>query len=207
MQNVKIKQLGIKSWTKGGINILVNSDILVVACALTSLIIISSIIIQTVFSPDPILVSAYQDNPVILWNKLTTEIILQHSMSPPRIVLAYALVHISIYDVLLTSKNLEINASPGLERVVIASAASEVLSYLFQDKINKIKKFALSQGILERNHHIDKLNLSSGIQLGQTVGKRVVMYAKNDGSDSVFNDTMPTGDCKWKGTNPLEPTA
>jgi hypothetical protein len=61
MQNVKIKQLGIKSWTKGGVNILVNSDILVVACALTSLIIISSIIIQTVFSPGPILVSTYQD--------------------------------------------------------------------------------------------------------------------------------------------------
>lgn len=61
MQNVKIKQLGIKSWTKGGINILVNSDILVVAHTLTSLIIISSIIIQTVFSPGPILVSAYQD--------------------------------------------------------------------------------------------------------------------------------------------------
>jgi hypothetical protein len=207
MQNVKIKQPGIRSWIKGGISISVNSDISVVAYALTSLIIISSIIIQTVFSPGPILVSAYQGNPVISWNKLTTEIILQHSMPPPRIARAYALVHISIYDVLLTSKNLEINTSPGLERAIITSAASEVLSYLFQDKINKIKKFALSQGILERNHDVDKLNLSSAIQLGQTVGKQVVMYAKKDGSNSVFNGTVPTGDCKWKGTNPLEPMA
>jgi hypothetical protein len=65
MQNVKIKQPGIRSWIKGGISISVNSDISVVAYALTSLIIISSIIIQTVFSPGPILVSAYQGNPVI----------------------------------------------------------------------------------------------------------------------------------------------
>lgn len=188
-------------------SILVNSDILVVAYVLTSLIIISSIIIQTVFSPSPILVSAYQDNPVIAWNKFTTEIILQHSIPPPRIARAYALVHISIYDALLTAKNLEINASPGLERAMITSAASEVLSYLFQDKISKIKKFAVSQGILERNYDIDKLNFSSSIQLGQTVGKQVVMYAKNDGSNSVFNGTIPAGDCKWEGTNPLEPTA
>jgi hypothetical protein len=48
-----------------------------------------------VFPLSPIPVSAYHDNPVISWNKLTTEIILQHSMPPPRIARAYALVHIS----------------------------------------------------------------------------------------------------------------
>ncbi|HEU4436096.1 MAG TPA: vanadium-dependent haloperoxidase, partial [candidate division Zixibacteria bacterium] len=41
--------------------------------------------------------------------------------------------------------------------------------------------------------------------LGKRVGELAVDYGRTDGSDAVFTGQIPTGDCKWTGTNPVLP--
>ena len=163
-------------------------------------------------SYDHISAYAIQDNPVLVWNKFTTNASLDHKLSPPALAHAYALVHISIYDALLSSKNIDAYNFTNKENEIIAGAASEVLTYLYPDMRDKINKFTLIQ-VLQSENAIDDIPVSTisepskALQHGQSVGKQVVLYAKNDGSDFIFNGTIPQGECKWNGTNPLEPSA
>ena len=73
---------------------------------LTSLIIFALfILIDLMFQFNLTFATAKSDNPVISWNKFTTNLTLEQDLSPPKLARAYALVHISIYDSLLSSKN------------------------------------------------------------------------------------------------------
>jgi len=42
----------------------------------------------------------------------------------------------------------------------------------------------------------------AGLELGRKVAEQVIAKAKADGSDAVWTGTVPTGACKWIGTNP-----
>ena len=42
----------------------------------------------------------------------------------------------------------------------------------------------------------------AGLELGRKVAEQVIAKAKADGSDAVWTGTVPTGPCKWIGTNP-----
>jgi membrane-associated phospholipid phosphatase len=42
----------------------------------------------------------------------------------------------------------------------------------------------------------------AGLELGRKVAEQVIAKAKADGSDAVWAGTVPTGNCKWIGTNP-----
>lgn len=147
-------------------------------------------------------------NSVILWNKFTTDVSLEEKLSPPRLARTYALVHISIYDALLASENFKGLSSNNAKQDLISGAASEVLLYLFPNKKNKINDFILSH-ISDRDININNINrtFSDDFIIGQNVGKQIILYAKNDRSDTVFNNTIPIGECKWNGTEPIEPMA
>ena len=47
----------------------------------------------------------------------------------------------------------------------------------------------------------------AGLALGRNVAEQVIAKAKADGSDAVWTGTVPTGPCKWIGTNPGNVTA
>ena len=81
--------------------------------------------------------------------------------------------------------------------------------YLFPDKIDKIKEFASIQvpQIENNNKNTTLSELFNDFTYGQNVGNQIILYAKNDGFNAVFNGTIPIGECKWKGTNPVEPMA
>lgn len=152
------------------------------------------------------------DNPVLKWNTFTTTASLDRNFSPPALARAYALVHISIYDALLSSKNVDLDNILSKENEIIDGAASEVLTYLYPDMKDKINNFTSIQIIPSENttrgpNIYNTSKSSKALQFGQSVGKQVVLYAKNDGPDSIFNGVIPKGECKWNGTNPLEPMA
>lgn len=112
---------------------------------------------------------------------------------------------------MLSSKNIKLDNFVARENEIAAGAASEVLTYLFPDMKDKINKFSSIQIMLNKNNSDDitasTFESSKAFQHGQYVGKQVIEYAKNDGSNAVFNGTIPKGECKWTGTNPLEPVA
>jgi hypothetical protein len=159
-------------------------------------------------------VNAYtvQDNPVLSWNTLTTNASLEHKVSPPALARTYALVHISIYDALLSSRNVDLENFTGYEKEIVDGAASEVLISLYPDMKDKINNFSSIQIKQSENTTggpdiYNTYESSKAFQYGQSVGKEVMLYAKNDGSDTVFNGTIPQGECLWNGTNPSEPMA
>lgn len=157
----------------------------------TLLIISVSILPTTSLS----IVPAFADgNSIVSWNNLTTDLSLESKFSPPRLARAYALTHIAIYDALLEARNQNVAITPENESALISGAASEVLTYLFPDKVAVISELA------------SKSN-AEWFAFGQNVGKQVVDYAKTDGSNAVFSGQIPVGDCLWTGSNPLEPTA
>jgi hypothetical protein len=41
-----------------------------------------------------------------------------------------------------------------------------------------------------------------GLELGRKVGQKVIDYARNDGTDTTFSGTVPTGPGYWTGTGP-----
>ena len=141
-------------------------------------------------------------NSITFWNKIVTEYGLENKLSPPRLARAYTLTHVAAHDALLEAKNFNQYRSTDSQEAIVSGAISEVLIYLFPEKSVAIKDIALQT--FEKNMNDKTL---TSFEFGQSVGKQVVSYAKNDGSDAVFSRTIPTGDCKWRGTNPLEPTA
>lgn len=178
-----------------------------------SLLSIIAILFTVDYDANTIYASTDQNNPVSKWNAFTTNASLEHKLSPPALARAYALVHISIYDALLSSKNVDLENFTGKEREIVGGAASEVLSYLYPDMKERIGSFFLTPTLQNQNNTGSYYNLSDTIkaseafQFGQSVGKQVISYAETDESDSIFNGTIPVGECKWTGTNPLEPMA
>src|SRR6266496_2929163 len=47
----------------------------------------------------------------------------------------------------------------------------------------------------------------AGKALGQSVAEQVIAQADTDGSSATWTGTVPTGPCKWIGTNPGNVTA
>lgn len=151
-------------------------------------------------------------DPASFWNQLTTELGLKAKLPPPLFARAYALVQVAIFDALLKAEEDDSNAllkvANGDDRklpanAVAAGAASEVLNYLFQADSARINE-ALTRQVPSTNGE-DSVQIRRGLSLGRRVGKKLVKHGKNDGSDAVFTGEIPTGDCKWTGSNPVLP--
>lgn len=145
--------------------------------------------------------SANTPNPVITWNQFTTTLGLQHNVPAPYLARDYALVHVAMYDALLQTIN-QNNGNPS-QAAIVAGATSEVLTHLFPDSAAEISTVEASQ--IASIQGYDDGQIISGSSIGHHVGKKVVAYAKTDGSDAVWDGIIPTGDCKWTGVNPIGP--
>jgi hypothetical protein len=136
------------------------------------------------------------NNPVIGWNKFIEQSIDADKLKstiptypPPLAARAFALVHIAIYDALVyaSSSNNEYNDLP--QNSIIAGAASQVLSSLFPDQIEKIELFKDLQ--LANIKSFDSNKIIEGEKIGKEIGKLISIYLKTDGSEKQFNGTIP----------------
>ena len=144
-----------------------------------------------------------QLDPTSFWNEQTTRLGLQAKLNPPRVARAYALLHVAIYDALLAGTR-QHSGEPS-ERALAAGAVGEVLAYLFPGSVSSIWKDVQAQAW--SGETTNRGVVVSGLRFGQMVGKMVVRYAENDGSNVVFTGLIPTGECIWTGVGPLEPMA
>ena len=137
--------------------------------------------------------------PVLFWNQLTTTLARGAGLPPPRFARAYALTHVAIFDALIAGEH---RARGGLTGPALAAgAASTVLTYVFPNAAADIA--AAAQAQLGGS---DRRSVLRSWRLGVRVGELVVLYGRNDRSDSPFTGTIPSGPGLWNGTNPVLPT-
>jgi membrane-associated phospholipid phosphatase len=146
-------------------------------------------------------------NAVVSWNQLLTAISLHKQIPAPYIARDYALMHVAIYDALLqpTNKSNNNNDDKAAEVAIVASAAAEVLGYLFPENFTSVA--ALEEHQIEHIHGHDILQIIDGRTIGHYVGKKVIEYAKTDNNttEAQRNETLAFGHGKWTGTNPIGP--
>jgi membrane-associated phospholipid phosphatase len=94
------------------------------------------------------------------------------------------------------------------EHAAAAQAAATVLAYLLPAEAQSFQTMAEQAGwsrVLAGLQYPS--DYAAGLALGRSVGEQVIAQAKTDGSDAVWTGSVPTGPCKWVGTNPGNVTA
>jgi PAP2 superfamily len=129
---------------------------------------------------------------VTRWVEVQLGEIASHRTNPPRAGRGLALVSVAM---------LEATRAPrGHQEAAVAGAAATVLEYLFPDRAAFFE--SLVEG--ERPRH--------ALERGRRIGARVVADALQDGSDAVWDGSVPIGPGLWVPTPPafalpLEPLA
>jgi len=108
------------------------------------------------------------------------------------------------------STSLPVPDSPSYpsEHAATAQAAAAVLAYFFPQDAQMYQNLAEEAGwsrVLAGVQYPSDYH--AGLALGQAVAAQVIAKAAADGSDAVWTGSVPTGPCKWIGTNPGNVTA
>jgi len=94
------------------------------------------------------------------------------------------------------------------EHAAAAQAAATVLAYFLPVEAQSFQSMAEQAGwsrVLAGLQYPS--DYYAGLDLGRRVAEQVIAKAKADGSDAVWTGSVPTGPCKWTGTNPGNVTA
>ena len=100
---------------------------------------------------------------------------------------------------------LDVPASPSYpsEHAATAQAAAAVLAYFLPAEADSWQALAEQAGwsrvLAGVNYPSDH---QAGMALGRKIAEQVIAKAKTDGTDVPWTGTVPTGACKWVGTNP-----
>jgi len=89
------------------------------------------------------------------------------------------------------------------EHAAAAQAAASVLAYFMPGEAQSFQTMAEQAGwsrVLAGLQYPS--DYYAGLELGRKVAEQVIAKAKLDGSDAIWAGTVPTGPCKWIGTNP-----
>lgn len=97
------------------------------------------------------------------------------------------------------------------ERAAVAGAASTILAYLYPDDQAALTSAAEQAGQSRLMAGVEfPSDVSTGLALGRSVASRVTDRANGDGSDAVWDGTMPNTPGHWTpdpGTQPVGPLA
>jgi membrane-associated phospholipid phosphatase len=126
------------------------------------------------------------------WIDVELAEVAAHSTNPPRASRGLALLSVAM---LKATK-----VPPGHQEAAVAGAASTVLSYLYPDRADAFAELA------------NRKRPKHALAAGRRIGERVVARARTDGSDAVWQGTVPVGPGLWVPTPPafapqLEPLA
>jgi len=94
------------------------------------------------------------------------------------------------------------------EHAASAQAAATVLAYFLPAEAASFQAMAEEAGWSRVQAGLQyPSDYEAGLDLGRRVAEEVIAKARADGSDAVWGGTVPTGPCKWIGTNPGNVTA
>jgi hypothetical protein len=116
------------------------------------------------------------------WIDVELAEIAAHRTNPPRASRGLALLSVAM---LKATK-----VPPGHQEAAVAGAASTVLTYVYPDRADAFAELA----VRKRPKH--------ALAAGRRIGERVVANARTDGSDAVWQGTVPAGPGLWVPTPP-----
>jgi membrane-associated phospholipid phosphatase len=94
------------------------------------------------------------------------------------------------------------------EHAAAAQAAATVLAYFLPAEAQSFQTMAEQAGWSRALAGLQyPSDYHAGLALGRVVAEKVIEKARADGSDAVWTGSVPTGPCKWIGTNPGNVTA
>jgi membrane-associated phospholipid phosphatase len=94
------------------------------------------------------------------------------------------------------------------EHAATAAAAATVMAYLVPSQAEWFRNLAEEAGKSRLYAGVEHpTDYFAGMELGRRVAEQVIAKARMDGSDAMWTGTVPSGPCKWTGTNPGNVTA
>jgi membrane-associated phospholipid phosphatase len=156
----------------------------------------------------------------VRWNEIARSLVIKYNTTPPIASRVYALLSVAQYDSLVTTWNnkyryntpapseldqtiiplVETSGDPCYpsEHAAVAAASAAILSYLYPNETAWLDQKATE-------HEESRLwagvsfpsDITQGDALGRAVAEQVIDRAKSDGSDAVWNGTIPTGPGYW----------
>ncbi|MBL8701592.1 MAG: vanadium-dependent haloperoxidase [Alphaproteobacteria bacterium] len=167
--------------------------------------------------------------PTYRWNELMLEQMTADFVVLPMAARHLALFHAALDDAVMATRHLDKRAdrreaagiddaldaarpsrepAPASGHAAAAIAAARVLGYLFPARADHFAALA-EESIRSRLRA--GAELPRAIEAGRAIGERVAVLAiahgKTDRSDSKWTGTVPEGPDRWKGVNPIAPTA
>jgi PAP2 superfamily len=116
------------------------------------------------------------------WVELQLTEIASHNTNPPRAARGLAITSVAMLDATRVRR--------AHRRAAVAGAASTVLAYLYPDRADFFRELAAQE------------RPRIAVQLGRSIGRRAVARARRDGSDAVFQGSIPEGPGLWVPTPP-----
>jgi membrane-associated phospholipid phosphatase len=168
--------------------------------------------------------------PSYRWMQIASQEIAKRNLAAPFATRALALVAVAMHDATVAAWDTKytykrprptqvdssitsrtaVPLSPSFpsEHAVTAAAASTVLGYLFPERSAEFTSLAeeAARSRLFAGTQFPS-DVTAGTQLGVSVGKAVVAYAKSDGSDAPFTGSYPPSAGVWGDANPATPLA
>jgi membrane-associated phospholipid phosphatase len=84
-----------------------------------------------------------------------------------------------------------------------AAAAAAVLSYLVPAEAEYFQNLAQEAGMSRLYAGVEHpTDYFAGMELGKRIAEQVIAKARMDGADTPATPSIPTGPCRWTGTNP-----
>ena len=168
--------------------------------------------------------------PAYRWMQLALQYVVNSNLAGPQQTRALALVAAAIYDATIAGWDskyaynrqhpssldpavapvVAVSQSPSYpsEHAVTAGAAAAVLSYLFPDQAPKLSDTAYQAAMSRVMAGVAfPSDVLSGLDLGESVGRAVVAYAQQDGSNQQFTGSYPPMPGVWSSPNPVTPLA
>jgi membrane-associated phospholipid phosphatase len=169
-------------------------------------------------------------SPMYRWNEITVNETLKNNIGGHGGARIMALLHVAMFDATVAAwdskavynrprpsefdKSIEPvipnpkSPSYPSEHAVAAGAASEMLAYLFPGRADFFREKAeeAGQAFLMAGVQYPS-DIEAGLELGRQVALQVIEWAKEDGSDAVWDGIIPTGPGLWTGENPAAPMA
>ncbi|MCC6369163.1 MAG: phosphatase PAP2 family protein [Bryobacterales bacterium] len=168
--------------------------------------------------------------PAYRWIQIAQKEVASHNLGGPAATRAMSLVAAAIYDSTVSvwyakytylrprPTQLDSELLPAIEvpdspsypstHAATAAAAVAVLSYLFPDRgaaLDSLKSDAVQSRYFAGTEYLT--DISAGTELGGKVADQVIQWARNDGSDMVFEGSFPAAPGKWSSANPSFPLA